>query len=152
MTAKEIYIEKVGLFYEKYGLSKMAGRILGCLLSSETDFNSFDYLIDSLKASKGSISGNVKVLLTQGLIIKHTRSGDRKSYYKTSLNSLENILAAKIKSISEFKALFKEANNLKKEKESENYKTIENVIAYYTFLESEIPNLKKKWDDQQKNK
>jgi DNA-binding transcriptional regulator GbsR (MarR family) len=39
MTEKEKYIENVGLFYEKYGLSKMAGRILGCLISSETDNN-----------------------------------------------------------------------------------------------------------------
>ena len=148
MTEKEEYIEKVGLFYEKYGLSKMAGRILGYLLSSETAYTSFENLRDALKASKGSISSNVNILLTQGLIIKHTRSGDRKSYYKTSISSLENILSAKIKSITEFKSLFKEANDLKEEKESESHNDIENIIAYYTFLESEIPNLKKKWDSQ----
>ena len=51
MTEKEKYIEDVGLFYEQYGLPKMAGRILGYLISSESDNNSFDDLKDSLKAS-----------------------------------------------------------------------------------------------------
>src|SRR5690554_7373755 len=60
MTEKENYIEQVGLFYEQYGLPKMAGRILGYLISSDSDNNSFEDLQKSLKASKGSISGDRK--------------------------------------------------------------------------------------------
>ena len=78
MTTKEKYIEDVGLFYENYGLPKMAGRILGYLISSESGNNSFDDLKEALKASKGSISGNLNLLLTQKMIEKHMISGDRK--------------------------------------------------------------------------
>jgi len=145
MTEKEKYIERVGLFYEKYGLPKMAGRILGYLISSETDYNSFSDLIDALKASKGSISGNINLLLNQNMITKHMKSGDRKSYYEISIKNLENILDSKIKSISEFKSIFECGNELKEKKKTNTYVSISEIIRYYEFLEKEIPLLKEKW-------
>ncbi len=149
MTNKEQYIEEVGLFYEKYGLPKMAGRILGCLIASPTDNNSFEYIQKELKASKGSISGNVRLLLSQNMIEKHMLAGDRKSYYKIGLRSLENILDAKVKSVHEFKTILGDgvALNVKGEKRNK----IKEIVDYYDFLEKEIPLLKAKWK-RKKNK
>lgn len=148
MTAKEKYIEEVGLFYEKYGLPKMAGRILGCLMSSESDNNSFDSLKEELKASKGSISGNVNLLLNQNMIEKHMITGDRKSYYKIAINNLENILEAKVKSVSEFKSILEKGLELNSD--SLKKQNLVGILNYYAFLEREIPLLKVKWE--QKNK
>lgn len=148
MTNKEKYIEDVGIFYEKYGLPKMAGRILGYLISSESDNNSFEELIDALKASKGSISGNINLLLTQKMIEKHMLTGDRKSYYKIAINSLQDIMEAKAKSVSEFRYIFEKGMNINSNKLSENYKALTGVLKYYEFLEEEIPLLKTKWDQK----
>ena len=150
MTTKEKYIEDVGLFYENYGLPKMAGRILGYLISSESGNNSFDDLKEALKASKGSISGNLNLLLTQKMIEKHMISGDRKSYYKISLNSLENIMAAKMKSVTEFKLIFKRGIEFNSDEDSLNKKNLSEILKYYEFLEQEIPLLKIKWDKKNK--
>lgn len=152
MTTKEKYIEDVGLFYEKYGLPKMAGRILGYLISSESDNNSFDDLKEELKASKGSISGNVKLLLNQNMIEKHMLTGDRKSYYKIALNSLQNIMEAKVKSVSAFKLIFERGIEINSNKQSENYKALTDILKYYEFLEEEIPLLKVKWENKINNK
>lgn len=151
MTDQEKYIEEVGLFYEKYGLPKMAGRILGCLISSKTDKNSFDDLRVTLKASKGSISGNIKLLLNQNMIEKHMISGDRKSYYKIAINSLENLLEAKEKSITEFRLILEKGFDINTNKKGSSHKEISEIIDYYEFLEKEIPKLKDKWK-QRKNK
>jgi DNA-binding transcriptional regulator GbsR (MarR family) len=148
MTNKEKYIEDVGIFYEKYGLPKMAGRILGYLISSESDNNSFEELIDALKASKGSISGNINLLLTQKMIEKHMLTGDRKSYYKIAINSLQDIMEAKAKSVSEFRYIFEKGMNINSNKLSKNYKALTGVLKYYEFLEEEIPLLKTKWDQK----
>ncbi|MEX1192412.1 MAG: hypothetical protein WED10_05185 [Brumimicrobium sp.] len=149
MTQQEKYIEEVGLFYEKYGLPKMAGRILGYLISSNTDNNSFDDLKNTLKASKGSISGNIKLLLSQNMIDKHMISGDRKSYYKIAINSLEKLLEAKEKSITEFKLILEKGIDINTNKDGVSHKEISEIIDYYKFLEREIPKLKNKW--KQKN-
>ena len=152
MTTKEIYIEEVGLFYEKYGLPKMAGRILGCLISSNTNNNSFTYLKETLKASKGSISGNINLLLNQNMIEKHMISGDRKSYYKIALNSLENIMEAKVKSVTEFRLIFEKGIEFNSDNDSINRKNIYEILKYYEFLEKEIPLLKIKWLQKINNK
>src|SRR5690554_6717968 len=150
MTEKENYIEQVGLFYEQYGLPKMAGRILGYLISSDSDNNSFEDLQKS-KASKGSISGNINLLLKQGMIVKHMISGDRKSYYKMSLNSLESILDSKVNSVTQFKMILETGlsfdlndNGLKKKK-------LTKILNYYEFLENEIPLLRNKWEEKANN-
>jgi len=152
MTAKEKYIEDVGLFYEKYGLPKMAGRILGHLISSESENNSFEDLKEALKASKGSISGNVNLLLNQNMIEKHMISGDRKSYYKIALNSLENIMEAKLKSVTGFRLIFERGIEFNVNKDSSNVKNLSEIMKYYEFLEQEIPLLKTKWEQKMNEK
>lgn len=152
MTAKEKYIEDVGLFYEKYGLPKMAGRILGYLMASESDNNSFDDLKEALKASKGSISGNINLLLNQNMVEKHMISGDRKSYYKIGLNSLQNIMEAKAKSVSEFRLIFERGISINPDKTSLNHQNLTEILKYYEFLEKEIPLLRIKWENKLKNK
>ncbi len=148
MTAQEEYIEHVGLFYEQYGLPKMAGRILGYLISSNSDNNSFDDLKDALKASKGSISGNINLLLNQNMIEKHMIAGDRKSYYKMSINNLENILEAKAKSISQFKNILAQGLAFGLDDNSLKKQNLNEILHYYEFLEEEMPLLKIKWEQK----
>lgn len=150
MTEKEKYIEDVGMFYEQYGLPKMAGRILGYLICSESDNNSFDDLKDTLKASKGSISGNINLLLNQCIIEKHMISGDRKSYYKMSLNSLENILDAKTKSVSAFKMIVQQGLSFYSDNNNQKSLLLKEILSYYEFLEREMPQLRIKWEQQNK--
>lgn len=145
MTSEEEYIEEVGLFYEKYGLPKMAGRILGCLMISETGSCSFVHLQDQLKASKGSISGNINLLVTQGIVDKFMITGDRKSYYRISMNSLENLIDAKLKSVTTYRELLEKALELSPKKDSENTGKIKDIIDYYQFMEAELPRLRIKW-------
>lgn len=147
MDTQKNYIEEVGLFYEKYGLPKMAGRILGCLLSSTTENISFTDLQEQLKASKGSISGNIQLLLTQQMVEKYMISGDRKSYYRIATNSLENFINAKIESITVFKKILQKGITFGTSANTH----LKEIIAYYAFLEAEIPQLKIKWE-QQKHK
>ncbi|XP_020908226.1 uncharacterized protein LOC110246250 [Exaiptasia diaphana] len=147
MNEQEKYIEQVGLFYEQFGLPKMAGRILGYLISSSTKNNSFQDCMDALKASKGSISGNIKLLLSQNMIEKHMVSGSRQSYYRIASDSLNRLIEAKVASISQFKVLLEAGLSLNETDDSEQKKELQNIVRYYAFLEQEIPLLKQKWDE-----
>lgn len=147
MHKHEEYIEQVGLFYEKYGLPKMAGRILGYLISSPKEKNSFQDCIDALKASKGSISGNIKLLLSQNMIEKHMVSGSRQSHYRIASDSLNRLIEAKVASISQFKELLETGLSLNDTNDNEQNLELHNIVRYYAFLEKEIPLLKQKWDN-----
>ena len=150
MRKREFYIEQVGLFYENYGLPRMAGRILGHLLSSESDAISFEELQKSLQASKGSISGNVNLLLNQKLIIKHTIPGDRKTYFTLSYNSLNAIIEEKAKSVTAFRKLFEKGIGFHTDQHTPKHEILSEIIHYYQFLEEEMPLLKKKWENKRK--
>lgn len=148
MTEREKYIEEVGLHYEKYGLTRMSGRILGCLISSKTDNNSFGDLQETLKASKGSISGNLNILSGQEMIDKHMIPGDRKTYYRISLKSLKDYTESRYKSIIEFKELLNAGLVFNDNSESDNHRNVEIISKYFEFLEKELPLLAIKWEKE----
>lgn len=145
MTKLEKYIEDVGLFYEQFGLPKMAGRILGYLMATTDDKISFDKLMQKLKASKGSISGNINLLLGQKLIEKYTISGDRKSYYRFSSRSMHKMLEDKLNSVQNIIKIFAGANEINTNPESIKHQQINEIVDFYQFLEEEIPKLRVKW-------
>lgn len=151
MTEKDQYIEQVGLFYEKYGLPKMAGRILGYLIASSTENNSFDDLMNALQASKGSISGNLKLLTNQKMIEKHMVTGIRQSYYRIATNSLNNMIASKVTSIGLFKDIIAKGIALNDNDESWVKNELKSIHSYYEFLENEIPKLRLKWEQLNAN-
>ena len=148
MTSQEQYIEEVGLFYETYGLPRMAGRILGYLLSSTSDHVSFVDITEALRASKGSISANINLLLSQGMIEKHTVTGDRKSYYRLQFNAFSDILEDKRKAIVQFKGLFEKANTFHEGAANATTDQLREIISYYTFLEKEIVKIRERWLNQ----
>lgn len=145
MTDLEKYIEDVGLFYDRLGLPKMAGRILGFLAATDQDQHSFDEIIKQLKASKGSISGNINFLVKQRLIEKLMITGDRKSYYRFATDNIFKIINQKVTSIKEVKQIFIGANNINKNLGSPRRKKIIDIIEFYDFLELEIPKLRDKF-------
>lgn len=145
MTPLEKYIEDVGLFYERFGLAKMSGRILGLLMATDEEKVSFDDMVIQLQASKGSVSGNINFLLKQNLIEKFMVTGDRKSYYRFSNENVFSIIDNKLNATEYVKQIFVRGNDLHKDKESPKHKNITEVIQFYDFLADELPKLKDKW-------
>ena len=144
MKKLEEYIEEVGQFYERYGLPKMAGRILGFLMASPQEHLSFDDILEQLQASKGSISGNLKLLLAQKLIEKYTIPRNRKSHFRFSDRNIFSMLEDKINNAQTITALYSTANAIN-DPESKKHEQLAEVIDFYRFLETEIPKLKQKW-------
>ncbi|PKL78977.1 MAG: hypothetical protein CVV27_02590 [Candidatus Melainabacteria bacterium HGW-Melainabacteria-1] len=142
------YIEELGHFYERFGLPKMAGRILGYLMASPAEHIGFDQITEQLQASKGSISGNLKLLLAQKLLEKYTLPGVRKSYYRFSTRTMSRMLEDKLRSIHEIASLFAVANQINSNPESIKHQQIAELVDFYSFLADEIPHLKQQWEQR----
>ncbi len=78
---RQEYIEEMALLFETLGLTRMAGRIQGYIMTSQEEMVCFDELVEGLRASKSSISSNLKSLQTIMLVKTVTKSGDRKTYF-----------------------------------------------------------------------
>jgi len=88
--------EMFGIHFEKlYNIPPLAARILGTLIMDGCKSGlTFETLVESLSASKSSISTNLNLLLKMDKITYFTVCGDRKKYFKAADLSkrLENYL------------------------------------------------------------
>ncbi len=76
------FIEEIGLFFERLGLPRMSGRILGVLLICEPPAQSITDLSQKLNASKSSISVMTRLLAERGLIERVVSPIPRRDYYR----------------------------------------------------------------------
>jgi len=76
------FIEDIGLYFERLGLPRMAGRILGVLLISDPPAQSITEMSERLKTNKSSISIMARLLLENGLIEKVPSPIPRRDYFQ----------------------------------------------------------------------
>jgi DNA-binding transcriptional regulator GbsR (MarR family) len=83
---REELIEMFGIHFEaQHHLSPLGGRILATLILDGCKAGiTFEDLVESMGASKSSISTNLNLLLKIGKITYYTLPGDRKKYFKPS--------------------------------------------------------------------
>ncbi|MGZ3461220.1 MAG: GbsR/MarR family transcriptional regulator [Archangium sp.] len=77
---EERFIESMGLFFERQGVPRIGGRILGLLLLTEKPL-ALGELARLLRVSPASVSTNVRQLQAGGLVDPASIPGDRRHYY-----------------------------------------------------------------------
>lgn len=80
LTSEERFIETLGLFLESLGFPRIAGRILGLLLSHGSPLH-LDQISTRLKVSRASVSTNTRLLVTLLLIREEAIPGDRRTWF-----------------------------------------------------------------------
>lgn len=75
------FIERVGLYFEQYHLSRIGGRLLGLLLLSEHPLG-LNEMAELLQVSLASVSTNIRLTTDFGMTERVSFPGDRRSYYQ----------------------------------------------------------------------
>ncbi|MEX0648354.1 MAG: hypothetical protein WEA56_16950 [Balneolaceae bacterium] len=141
------YIEEAGLLFESAGLTRMSGRIFGYLLICDEDQVSFNQIKEVLKASKGSISTNLKQLVHTEFIEPVSLPGDRKTYYRASHIHIGDILKGRTKLMKSFSEMFAKGRRLK-DREDETAEWLEETSVFYEWIESEMDKLIGRWEKE----
>lgn len=77
------FVDELGLLWEaSSGTPRMAGRILGALLTAEEPYLSGADLAERLNASSGSVSTMTRMLEAQAVIERFVRPGSRRDYFR----------------------------------------------------------------------
>ena len=89
----ERFVEELGVLFElEAGAPRMVGRTLGWLLVCDPPEQSAAELVESLQASKGSISTATRVLLRMGLVERVRHRGERFDRFKAQPEAWDEIL------------------------------------------------------------
>ncbi len=89
------FVEQMGLIFEAERFPRIAGRILGLLLTAE-DALSLDGIAEALEVSKASISTNARLLEERGVLERVSLPGDRRDHYRAALDLPVRSLAARL--------------------------------------------------------
>src|ERR1043165_5444530 len=76
------WVERVAAFCgEEWGLSPITGRVLGWLMICEPAEQSAGQIADAIQASRASLTSNMRLLTTVGLVRRIPRARDRTAHY-----------------------------------------------------------------------
>ena len=82
IESQDALIEAFGMMSQEDGVPRIAGRIHGLFLVSEEDRWTLSDIAERLKVSRGSVSTNLRLLETMGVLERSALPGDRQAYYR----------------------------------------------------------------------
>ncbi|MCA0456173.1 MAG: hypothetical protein LCI00_19500 [Chloroflexi bacterium] len=101
---QKTFIESIALYYENFGIPRIAGRMFGLFLVTTTPLSA-EQAAESLDASLSSISTNVRVLIANGWVEKVSFPGDRTTYYRFSRTAWQSVMEKRRQAISPLKQM-----------------------------------------------
>lgn len=146
------FVEEVGLYFERIGLTRMEGRIIGWLLICDPPHQSMSDLVDVLGASKSSISVALRTLIRLYLIEQVGIPGERKDYYKVSSDMWNRSFRARMYQVTELRQLAERGIDLLGDTAPEQRKRLELMRDHNAFMEEEFPKLLDQWEHIRKAK
>lgn len=85
------FIENIARYYEGYGIPRIGGRMFALLLVAPAPLSA-EQMADLLKASRSSVSTNVRALIANGWVEKVTAPGDRTEYFRFSPTAWDHVI------------------------------------------------------------
>lgn len=150
MDKYQQYVEEFGLYFERVGLTRMMGRIIGYLLVSDPAQQSMQDIGAALQASKSSVSTALKMLVSLRLVDQISIPGERRDYYRANSDMWIRSFRARLHQLTELRELAERGLDLLADAPPERRQRIEIMHATNAFLEDEFPKLLDKWDAEKR--
>jgi DNA-binding transcriptional regulator GbsR (MarR family) len=96
------YCEAFGRLFETTGATRIAGRLVGWLLICDPSEQTQAELVELLGVSKASVSTELRALEQLGLVERTTLPGDRRSYYRITVDAWPELMARRLRMIDRF--------------------------------------------------
>jgi len=98
------FIETTGSYFTQFGLSRVAGRLLGLAMVVDRPLT-LDDMAAALGLSRASVSTNIRMIKAVGFVDQVTMPRDRRDYYQFSADPWEARLRSNLVSADMFGAL-----------------------------------------------
>ena len=149
-SEKKHFIEDAGLLFERSGMPRMAGRIIGWLLICNPPHQSLPDLAEILGASKASISTMSRLLLQMGVIERVALPGQRRDHYRLKSGAFDNVMQQHLHEVSDGLQLAERGLELVAHQPSEMRQRLKEARELYAFFDREYPALLERWEKERK--
>jgi len=148
-TSRKQFTEEMGIFFEKTGFPRMAGRIWGWLLVCDPPEQTAAQIAEALQASRGSISTMTRLLQVWG-VERVGVPGKRGGFYRIKTGSFVKLLHTEAGMFSEIRSLAERGLEALENEPPEVRERLIEGRDLFAFIEKEYPLLIDKWLQQRK--
>ncbi len=150
MEKQAEYYEAFALYFERVGLTRMAGRIIALLLISDPPRQSMPDICAELKASKSAVSVALKQLVTLKLVEQISLPGERRDYYRASTDMWTRSLRGRMHQLTELVDLAEHGLSLLADAAPDQRRRLEMMRDMNAFMLREFPKLLDAWDEEKR--
>jgi DNA-binding transcriptional regulator GbsR (MarR family) len=138
------FVESMGVYFERYALPRIGGRLLGLLLVADRAL-SLDDLANTLSVSRASVSTNMRLVLAIGLAELVTRPGDRRDYYQFTSDAWERSILIDMEGVTALSRLAKRGLEAIESSENTAREHLDNLIEYCDLVLAERHATLERW-------
>lgn len=134
------WVERVATFcVEEWGLPPITGRVLGLLMICDPAEQSAGDIADTIRASRASLTSNMRLLTTIGLVRKVRRPGDRTTYYRIEDDAWYRVVQRKLDSLGAFGDIADEGFSLAGADGSERIRAAQESLTWLQDIAARNP-------------
>lgn len=148
---ERLYIEEFGLYFERMGLNRTAGRIFAWLMICDPPRQTLDELVAALGMSKSTISTAARALEQIGMVERISIPGVRPDYYRVPAEFwVQQAFDLVILKAGEFVRLGRRGLDVLAGAPPERRQRLDDMVGIYAFVEREFPKLIAAWEAEQR--
>ena len=125
------FVEKYGLMTQEDGQSRILGRIWGLLMLRKGPLDA-DEIAELLQISRGSVSTNMKTLLSLNVLERVAKPGERRDFYALKPNTYVSLIEGQIRKLETQLAFVSEAKKSLKGEHVEA--SLGELEGFYTLM------------------
>jgi DNA-binding transcriptional regulator GbsR (MarR family) len=134
--------------FERFGLPRMMGRVLGVLLVSNPPELSAGELAELLRASRGSISQTTRSLVQMGLVERLTKPGERRDYFRVKPGAWDDLMRSQLESVTTVRQMAERGLEIVPPDAQSARQNLEEMRDFYGFWEGQMHHLLKLWKQE----
>lgn len=138
ITDEDSFIEEAARVFGA-GMPPMAGRIWAYLAICDPPEQTAAMIAERLHASRGSVSGMVRLLEHIGLVRRRTRPGDRREYFDIPPEALHRLMESSVIRLRQTRELAEAGLALIADRPLESQARLRDIRDLYGFFEREWP-------------
>ncbi len=144
MSQRSAFIEDASLYFERLGLSRTAGRIMGWLLVNGPDGDAPQFC-ETLRVAKSSVSVALRRLEQAGLVEKFRVAGMRRDRYRLTDDVFGRAFRAQMTAMDDFVELADRGLSVVGDDPAQRQR-LENMRNMYDFMSRRFPQLLDEWE------
>jgi DNA-binding transcriptional regulator GbsR (MarR family) len=139
------FADRLGRFFEDNGLPRMAGRVMGHLLTCDPPEQTFDDVVEAVAASRSTVSVATRLLVQLGLVERFGVPRDRRDRYRLREDAWTMLLEQDMSAATQLKLLAEDGLQLLKSQPPAVRARLRAMKEFYAFLEEAYAPILAQW-------